>query len=547
MDSLDRLIEAGAVERLRQRDASLFATDYDRRKRVMQRLGWTDLAHKAPSRFTLLDNLASQVAAEGCTDVVLVGMGGSSLAPMVLGEALGGRTPGAPRLRVLDTTCPRTVFALQEELERDTTFLVVSSKSGTTVEPLSLYAILRAWLEEGMERPDAGRRCMVVTDPGSPLEALRLREVMRLTLHGVPSVGGRFSALSMFGLAPAALAGVDIRGLVERAQRMEVACGSPAEANPSALLAAWLSDRFDEGRDKLTLVCSESLRSFGLWIEQLIAESTGKGGVGVVPVPELHTEDAPSYGDDRAVAIVRLAADTRLADWAVVTGKRHPVFEIVLDDPLDIGGEFVRWMHATALLGHLLGIDPFDEPDVAAAKEATGRILSGSASAPQASDDLGGVWATFAGGLERPAQVDSLETALESLIGSMAPRDYLALLAYLPEDEWLCGPLRAGLHSVGSATKRATCLEMGPRYLHSTGQLHKGGPNTGAFLMVTARDRIDSLVPGSRYTLGGLFRAQAEGDLLTLAAAGRRVLRLDLPEPTLGAVDRLAGALHNAR
>lgn len=542
MDSLARLIEADATARLRERDASLFASDYDRRKKVMQRLGWTDLARKAPSRFALLENLAGQLVAEGCTDVVLVGMGGSSLAPLVMGEILGG-AQGAPRLHVLDTTCPRTVFALQEELDQRSTFVIVSSKSGTTIEPLSLYAILRDWLEEELDGPSAGRRCIAITDPGTPLEALRLRETMRVTLNGVPTVGGRFSALSMFGLAPAALAGVDMRALVDAAREMETACGRPADENPAALLAAWMHDRFEEGRDKLTIACSDRLRPFGLWVEQLVAESTGKQGLGLVPVLEWHTGEDPAYGDDRAVVAVRLADDAALTAWTAGVKRAHPVFEVVLPAPAGLGAEFVRWTYATALLGHLLGIDPFDEPDVTVAKDVTTRILGGSLAAPHASDDLGGAWATFAGGLERPSQMTSLDEAVSSLVGTMAPHDYLALLAYLPTDEWLLGPLRAALHRLGAATRKATCFEVGPRYLHSTGQLHKGGPDTGAFLLVTARDRTDSLIPGSKFTLGSLFRAQAEGDLVTLAAAGRRILRLDLPEPTLAAVDRLASAL----
>lgn len=545
MDSLERLTEADAVARLAARDPSLFAADYDTRRHVAQRLGWTDLADKAPGRFALLDNLAAQVVEEGATDIVLLGMGGSSLAPLVLGASVPARE-GSPRLHVLDTTCPRTVLDLFDSLDPSSTYLIVASKSGTTIEPLALYSIARAWLEETMDRPAAGRRCIVITDPGSPLEARRQKEVMRLTLSGVPNVGGRFSALTMFGLAPAALAGLDIHALVERARTMEDACGRAAEHNPGALLAAWLNDRFEEGRDKLTVVCSETVRAFGLWVEQLIAESTGKKNVGVVPILDAPPSSPSTYGEDRAVVVMRLAADGSAASWALSAQRSHPVFEIVLDDELDLGAEFVRWETATALLGHLMGIDPFDEPNVAEAKRATESILRGGGDVPHAAIDLDGVWATFAGSLAAPTAGGSLEAAARALISSLAPPDYLALLAYLPYDEALLAPLRSAWRAVSGATRNASCFELGPRYLHSTGQLHKGGPDTGAFLMLTARDRTDSLVPGEPYTLGGLFRAQAEGDLVTLAAHGKRVLRLDLPEPSPEAIGKVAGALSAA-
>lgn len=545
MDSLARMISDEAVERLRRHDASLFTADYDERKHIMQRLGWTDLAEKAPSRFTLLEGLAQQIADEGATDILLLGMGGSSLAPLVLTEAVGG-APGAPRLHVLDTTSPRTVMDLLDGLEQRSTFVVLASKSGTTIEPLSLYAICRSWLEQELERPAAGKHCIVITDPGTPLEKLRQREVMRVTLNGVPTVGGRFSALSMFGLAPATLAGVDVRTLVERAHAMESACAAPAEENPGALLAAWLNDRFEESRDKLTLVCSEQVGSFGLWVEQLVAESTGKKGTGIVPVLDDRPVRPPHYGDDRAVVVVRLADDTALADWSVAVQPDHPVFEIVLSDPFAIGGEFVRWEVATALLGYLLGINPFDEPNVAEAKRVTGEILDGTIELPHASADVDGVWVTFAGGIDDPGELTSLAQAVSQVCEALEPPDYVTLLAYLPDDGSLLEPLREALRSFSAATRNATCFEIGPRYLHSTGQLHKGGPSTGSFLLVTARDRTDSLIPGQSFTLGALYRAQAEGDLVALARHERPVVRFDLPEPTAAAVELVAAAIRDA-
>ncbi|TLM77880.1 MAG: transaldolase, partial [Actinobacteria bacterium] len=517
MDAMSRLIASDAVARLRAHDTSLYSTDYDTRKKIGERLGWTDLAEKAPGRFTLLENLAAQVVAEGCDDLVLLGMGGSSLAPLVL-AGIAGPGAGFPRMHVLDTTCPRTVLGLLDSLDQERTFFVLASKSGTTIEPNYLYAIARAWTEERLARPAAGKRFIVVTDPGSALEKTRQRELMRVTLPGVQNVGGRFSALSMFGLAPAALIGVDLAEYVRIARDMELACALPAEQNPAARLAAWVFDSFQTCRDKLTLVCSPSLRPFGLWVGQLVAESTGKDGTGIVPVLEDDVAAEPGYGDDRAVFVLRTADDAALAEWAEAMRRTAPVEEVVLEAPIAIGAEFVRWEYATALLGHLLEVNPFDEPDVTEAKKATAAILGGTAQVLHASDDVADTWVTFAGALDRPdGGPGSVTGAVAHLLATIEPPDYLAMLAYLPYDESLLAPLREAWRQVGRTTRNATCFELGPRYLHSTGQLHKGGPDTGAFVLVTARDRTDTLVPGQPHTLGALFRAQAEGDLAALA------------------------------
>ncbi len=546
MEALKRLAEADAIVRLRERDASLFTDDIDARIPIMQRLGWTDLAKKAPGRLPLLVNLASALADEGVTDIVLLGMGGSSLTPLVLARVIGS-APDMPSLHVLDTTSPAQVKRLLDTLDPNGAFVLIASKSGTTVEPLSLYAILRAWMDEGIGRPAAGRRFAVITDPGTPLEKLRQRENMRVTLSAPATVGGRFSALSMFGLAPAALIGIDLERLIAPAAAMEEACQTPGDENPAALLAAWLADAHEQGRDKLTLVCSTALRAFGLWAEQLVAESLGKNGSGVVPVIEHSPEQPTGYGPDRAVVVVRLAGDAELTAWSRETAMAHPVFEIVLADEYDVGAEFVRWEHAVALLGHLLGVNPFDEPNVAEAKTATNAILDGSESVPKAAIDLDGTWVTWAGELAQPSPLPSTRAdAVASLAAAARPGDYIALLAYLPDDETVLMPLRVAAAALERAAGVPVCLELGPRYLHSTGQLHKGGPNTGLFCVVTARDRTDIEIPAKKFTLAMLHRAQAEGDLLTLARHGRRVLRLDLPGIGLHDISALSDDLAGA-
>jgi glucose-6-phosphate isomerase len=548
MASLERLAELDAVKRLRQRDVTLFSEDIDQRIPIMQRLGWTDLAEKAPGRLPLLDGLAQAIVAEGATDLLLLGMGGSSLAPLVM-ERIIGTAPGYPRLHVLDTTSPVQVTELLDQLDREHTYAIVASKSGGTIEPLTLYAIVQAWLmADGMTRAEAGRRCMVITDPGSPLEKLRQRDLMRMTLSAPATVGGRYSALSMFGLAPAALMGIHVPALIQRAQAMETACGAPVNENPAALLAAWMADSWEAGRDKLTLVTSERFRPLGLWVEQLVAESLGKDGKGIVPVIECDPPAPEAYGADRAVVVVRFGDDATLADWSRAMADAHPVFELVVTDVFDLGAEFVRWEHAIALTGALMGVNPFDELAVTEAKTATNAILEGgSAEVPQARFDFDGTWVTFAGALATPESTPGDRVAaLRTALMAAGAGDYLAFLVYAPDDDERLAPLRSACGAVSGATGRAVCFELGPRYLHSTGQLHKGGPNTGVFVLITARDRADLPVPGKRFTLGMLHRAQAEGDLVTLARHGRRVIRLDIPSTEPDVIAALADDLHAA-
>ncbi|MCX8006698.1 MAG: glucose-6-phosphate isomerase [Coriobacteriia bacterium] len=540
MGSLDRLIEADAIGRLLARDASLFTDDVDTRIAIGQRLGWLDLASKASARFPLLKNLADALRQEGATDVVLLGMGGSSLAPLVLARVLGN-APGHPRLHVLDSTSPIAVSAMLQTLDPASTFVIVASKSGTTVEPLALYAIFRAWLDDALGRPAAGRRLIVITDPGSPLEKLRQKETMRLTLSAPPTVGGRYSALSLFGLAPAALIGIDVEGLVGRAAAMESACRNEPRHNPAALLAAWMADGLDAGRDKLTIVTSPALRPFGLWVEQLVAESLGKQGTGIVPVLATAPPDPDVLGADRLVAVVRLRDDAITQRWSSEAAAAADITEVMLGDGLDLGAEFVRWEYATALTGFLIGVNPFDEPNVAEAKRATSDILAGRSAAPRACCDLDGTWVTFAGAAHTPESVPATRVeALRAWLAHAGQGDYLALLVYAPDDPAYREPLERAAQDLEQATRLPVCLETGPRYLHSTGQLHKGGPNTGVFLLVTSRDRTDFLVPGERYTLAALHRAQAEGDLVTLAARDRRVVRIDLPTGSPDAFASLA-------
>ncbi len=547
MNAAQRLVEANAVARLRDRDPSLFTDKVDARQTVQQRLGWTDLAEKAEGRLPLLRGLAQAMSAEGCEDIVLLGMGGSSLAPLVLSRVIGS-AEGFPRLHVLDTTSPLQIRHFLGVLDPEKTFFVVASKSGTTIEPLSLYAIFHAWMEQAIGRVRASKRFLVITDQGTPLDALRQKDMLRTTLSAPHTVGGRYSALTMFGLAPAVFVGVDVDTYLSRARAMEKACHGDGATSPGAALAAWIADAFEAGRDKLTVACSPQLASFALWVEQLVAESTGKDGKGVVPIPEDSPLDSGGYGSDRAVFVLRFETDRELAAWAERTRETHPVHEIAISSAVEIGAEFVRWKHAVALLGHLMGVNPFDEPNVTEAKAATTALLERGGEVPRAYADVHGAWITAVGALSPPSNqhAPTLAGALRQLIETLRAGDYFALLAYLPEDEGRLGPLREALRRVSRDRGIASCLELGPRYLHSTGQLHKGGPDSGAFLLVTTRDRADLEIPRKPYTLATLHRAQAEGDLITLARYGRRVLRVDLPNAEPDSLRMLGMALGDA-
>lgn len=540
MAARDRLVDLDAVTRLHDRDASLFSEDAAAQESVANRLGWTRLSRVAAESLPGLEGFARMAVDENVTDVVLLGMGGSSLAALVIGKVID---PEKVRLHVLDTVSPVTVGDALGKLDPASTLYVVSSKSGGTIEPNTLYAVFRAHADEVLGRSAAGQRFIAVTDPGSSLEKLAAAEGFRETLWAPVDVGGRFSALTVFGLVPAALIGVDARRLIERAASAEHDCAKSAEENPAVELASFIADAHDAGADKLTIVASKKLRSFGLWVEQLVAESLGKQGTGIVPVVAL-TERPRGLGADRALVVVRMTGEAYLAEWAQEQRGSHAVYEIVLDDPYDIAEEFVRWEYAVALCGVLLGVNPFDEPNVAEAKAATAAVLEGSVEAPVAHGSANDVIITFAGGLPDPGHAErAAATAVGHAIAALKPGDYLALLAYLPDDDALLAPLEEVCVAVSEATGAAVCLELGPRYLHSTGQLHKGGPNTGVFIMVNTRDGANVEVPGQTWSLRALHVAQAEGDLVTLAAHGRRVLRLEIADASPESIEQVVQAL----
>lgn len=542
MTATDRLVEANAVARLVEHDPTLFSQNGRVPEEVADRMGWTRLSSVGKELADRLAQLAEDVRNDDITDIVVIGMGGSSLASLVVAQVIA---PESPRLHVLDTVSPATVNKVLATLDPAHTVYVISSKSGGTVEPNALYAVFRSHANEVLGTARAGRHFIAITDPGSSLERLAKASGFRSVVQSPPDIGGRFSALTVFGLVPAALAGVDIVKLLERGSNGEKACVESFEENPAVELAAFITDSYDAGADKLSIVTGDGLRSFALWVEQLVAESLGKQGKGILPVAEL-TEAPTGYGQDRAICVVRMTGDRRMAEWAASQRGVHPVYEIVLDDAYDIAEEFVRWEYSIALTGFLLGVNPFDQPNVAEAKAATSQVLNGKAKPPATQLSVDGFDLTYSN-INAPSHPErSLATALGHVFSSLGTGDYVALLAYLPEDETLLAPLADAVPKISAELGVPVCLELGPRYLHSTGQLHKGGPNNGVFVMITSQDVEDTPVADEPWTLRTLHRAQAEGDLIALCTHDRRAIHIDLPSSTWEQIDTLAESLMQA-
>lgn len=523
--------EPETLRRIIARDGTLYSPDPLVAAEAASFMGWTDLASRALAELDPILGLAEEVRAEGLTDIVLLGMGGSSLASLVIGQVLGGQ----PRLHVLDTTSPPTVMQALASTDPATTIHIVSSKSGGTIEPNCLYAIFRSRADEHLGRERAGRRFIAITDPGSSLEQLAETDGMRACVLAPPSVGGRYSALTPFGLVPAALLGVDVARMLERAAAAE---GALAGEAPDIVLGRFIAGAHAAGVDKLTVVAPPEVRSFGVWVEQLVAESLGKLGRGVVPVVELG--EPAGYGPDRAVVDLRPEPDAALE--GSVSAYLHRPF----GDPYELGAHFVAWEYAVALTGVALGVNAFDQPNVAEAKAATEAVLGGGQAAPDPLVEIDGVRVTFGGGLAADLPPAELADAVETALRALRLGDYAAMLAYLPLDELLIAPLQAATSELGRASGAAACFELGPRYLHSTGQLHKGGPNSGVFIMITTRDHAFLPIRGREWNLRTLHRAQADGDFMTLAAHGRRVVRIDLPNASREAVNDTAAAIAEA-
>ena len=515
---IDALREQNIVRRVWERDPSVWSNGDENRW-----LGWLRLPMQDPDAVALTVEFASGITAEGMTDVVLLGMGGSSLAPEVMREIIG-RAEGYPALHVIDSTDPRQILSVERAIDFRTTMFLVASKSGTTLEVniLKEHFFHRAVQELGAEQ--AGRHFVLTTDPGSKLEQIAQHEGFRAIFPGLPTVGGRYSALSNFGLVPAAMLGADPVLLLDRARDMAQRCALPGAENPGLELGAVLGELALSGRDKPTLIAPRGVASFGAWLEQLVAESLGKQGKGIIPI-EGEAAGAPdSYGSDRIFVHLRYAgAPDAEGDAAVEQLQRagHPVLRIEWADRYALGAEFYRWEFATAIAGAVLGVNPFDQPDVEAAKIVTRRLAEEYETTGVLSDD------------EPPLT----EKDVRALLDQLRDGDYFAILAFIEMSEEHRNALDSIRGLVRDRRKVATTVGFGPRYLHSTGQAHKGGPGSGVFLVITCDDPEDLPVPGHRYSFGTIKRLQARGDHEVLASRGRRVLRVHLKDVDAGLRD----------
>lgn len=529
-------------------------------------LGWLRIADAMRRDLPALRRLGETAARDGFTHALLLGMGGSSLGPAVLKETFGA-LPGRPELLVLDSTDPAQVRALDGRTDPARTLHIVSSKSGTTLEPniLKAHFFERARRAIGADR--AGGCFIAITDPGSHLEREAGRDRFRDVVHGVPSIGGRYSALSPFGMAPAAIMGLDVGRLLDGAHGMAQACGpgAPAADNPGVVLGVILGTLAGEGIDKLTILASPGLRALGAWLEQLIAESTGKEGRAIIPIDGERPGAPGVYGSDRlCVSLQPALAPEPIQEAAVAALEQAglPVVRIAVGDRYDLGAEIFRWELATAVAGAILGINPFDQPDVEASKVKT-RILTdacetgGTLPAETPLFEGGGMHlyadarnaAALAGGPGRPddtARRRDPADWLRAHLDRLRPGDYAALLAYVPMNGRHEDRLQSARHRIRDAKRVATCLGFGPRFLHSTGQAYKGGPNTGVFLQVTCDDAVDLPVPGRGFTFGVVKAAQARGDFEVLAERGRRLLRVHLGADVEAGLAALDAAVERA-
>ena len=507
--TLRRLDAERVVRRIWDRDHTVWKPDP---QGIVDRLGWLDLPSTMRDAAWTMTEFADEVSHAGFRHVVLFGMGGSSLAAEVLRQTCVP-SDHPLKLTVLDSTIPEAILETADAIDPARTLFIVSSKSGTTIEPNVLYSYFRGIADRQVGRERAGAGFVAITDAGTPLERMARQDGFRRVFTPPSDIGGRYSALSHFGLLPAALAGVDIRSLLGRGASMASRCltDPSAEENPGALLGAVMGTLAREGRDKLTLIASPPVAALGTWVDQLIAESTGKDGMGIVPVVNEPLMSIECYGDDRLFVYLRMDGDrNEELDMAVseLRDLSHPVIVIHLQDTHDLGAEFFRWEFATAVAASILGVQPFDQPNVQASKEQTLEVL-------EEIETTGAVPETGPTG------------SIEDLLLQARTGDYLAIMAYVqptPKADRALAELR---RDVTGRYKIATTLGYGPRLLHSTGQLHKRGPNTGLFLQIVSDHHVDVSIPGKDYSFGALATAQAVGDFRTLQRLGRRVVRVD--------------------
>jgi transaldolase / glucose-6-phosphate isomerase len=553
--SLKDWASAGKVRRMWLRDASLWSG-----KDEANWLGWLGITEDQIANSAHLKAIAAEVKQAGFSHILLLGMGGSSLAPEVLQMTYGDQ-PGYPRLHVLDSTDPAQIKAFEAKVDLKNTLFIVSSKSGGTLEPNIFQQYFFDRVAKLLGAKEAGNRFIAITDPGSKMQQVAQAQGFRKIFFGLPSIGGRYSALSDFGMVPAAVMGLDVGRFLDRTEEMVQACTAcvPAQDNPGVVLGTILGVSARRGRDKLTFITSPGIHDLGAWLEQLIAESTGKEGKGIIPVDREDPGAPAVYGTDRLFVYLRLASNPDPKQERAVEALQksgQPVVRIAIADVYDLGQEFFRWEIATAVAGALLGINPFDQPDVEASKIATRKLTSeyeqnGKLPAETPVLEDGGI-KLFTD--PRNAEVlssgaaanHSLAGYLKAHLSRIKAGDYFALLGYIPMNDATQIALQSLRHAVRDAKGVATCVGFGPRFLHSTGQGYKGGPNSGVFLQITCDDANDLAVPGQKYSFGVVKSAQARGDFQVLADRNRRALRVHLGKDVAAGLAKLQAAVKQA-
>jgi transaldolase/glucose-6-phosphate isomerase len=542
----------GKMQRLWSRDATLWTGSDE-----AEWLGWLDIVEEQLAHSAELKNLSQEITSAGFKDALLLGMGGSSLCPEVLRKTFG-KIAGHPDLHVLDSTDPAQVKAFENKIDIPKTLFIVSSKSGSTLEPNIFKQYFFEATKKAVGADKAGGHFMAITDPGSKMQKLAEADRFRHIFFGRPSIGGRYSALSNFGMVPAAVIGIDTKKFLDRSQEMVRACGASVsvESNTGAVLGIILGTAAVSGRDKVTIVTSSDISDLGAWLEQLLAESTGKIGKGIIPVDREELAAPEVYGNDRVFAYIHTesAIDAKTdAKLTALEKAGHPVVRIAMADIYDLGAEFFRWEIATAVAGSIIGINAFNQPDVEASKIVTKKLTSqyedtGSLPPEEPVLEDGGIKLFTdeknAAALAKAVGGDkSISGYLKAHLGRIGAGDYFAVLGYIQMNEDHEKRLQAIRHAVRNKKHVATCLGFGPRFLHSTGQAYKGGPNSGVFLQMTCDDALNLPVPGQKYTFGVVKAAQARGDFQVLAERGRRALRVHLGSDVDAGLTILAAAV----
>ena len=555
--SARRLVKNRVASRVHAKDATLFSYSEAAQTCAERFMGWTDLASNPPYPAADVQRLADELVAEGAAYVVLVGQGGSTQAPMTITKYNKEDDRNRVMFKVIDSDSPVRVRELFATIEPERTLFIQASKSGSTIEPRLMFAAIRAELAKLMPAEEIVHHLAAVTDPGSALEAQALKEGWRAVLPGEPTVGGRFSAMSVFGLFPAALVGVDLEAAMARAREAEARCSEDRIDNPALALAAFLYDNYCAGRDKFSFLTPKRGRVLGLWIEQLVAESLGKEGKGIVPNIEIDPLLLAKDPGDRFAIMYQTKNDLWDERKNYEVGLSYvdhaiPTLNFHIDSVEELAEHFIMWEYATAMCGWLMQVCPFDQPDVQDTKTRVVQMLADGLPAPDFTEDfapvahMGEVEVRVSTALKDDGAPASLEGALRALFASMRPGDYFALNNFLPfTGEYRRETLELMRHDVAAELGVPSCLEVGPRYLHSVGQMQKGGPNNGVILLLSADELQDVPLEGAEApSLGELAKTQAVGDWMALSERGRRAVHVHLPDNTAATLRALSQMLH---